>query len=137
MSWILKRRTEYDEIKYGVETKTLNSQRVLDVNITTSDGCCWPLLIDIATLRQLCEQHQVDNSYYHGSRKVVKKILITTWHLSGMQDRHCDLKFRILFPYHTLKFPMINDKFGSCNLKLSKKYCFALDFLSIFKRTSF
>ena len=73
MSWILKRRTEYDEIEYDVETKTLNSQCVLDVNITTSDRCCWPLLIDIATLRQLCEQHQVDNSYYHGSKKVVKK----------------------------------------------------------------
>ena len=66
--------------------------------------------------------------------------------MSCMQGQYCDIKFRPLFPSFTLKFlkvaferlrKMSNEKLESHSLKLSKRNCSVLDFLSNFETITF
>ena len=64
--------------------------------------------VDALTLCEFCEELQMLTFHcrmviFRKPCVEILKRLLTAWHGSGMQNRYCDIRFRSIFPSHTLK----------------------------------
>ena len=103
----------YANVAYFLVSK-FNSQYIMDVVISTSIPR-WNYDAKFTTLRRcnnvasaLQRMSNVNYSWSQGNISMnLAESLLTTWHLSGMHGQYWDIKFKQLFPFHTLKIPNV------------------------------